>query len=55
MDYTYPIVIGIILYMYIVVFNRTMKKYKKSDYSLTWYEFVTDTFPIERLLKSFTG
>jgi len=55
MNWILPAIIGSVLYLYIVVFNRTMENYKKSEYSLTWREFVTETFPIERLLKSFTG
>jgi hypothetical protein len=55
MNWTIPIVIGAVIYLYIVVFNSTMKKYKESEYSLSWSQFVTDTFPVERLWKSFTG
>ena len=55
MNWSVPIVIGTIVYLYIVVFNSTMKKYKESDYTLTWSHYIQETFPVERLLKSFTG
>jgi hypothetical protein len=55
MNWILPAIIGSILYLYIVVFNRTMETYKQSGYTLSWSEFVTQTFPVERLLKSFTG
>jgi hypothetical protein len=55
MDWSIPAIVGSVVYFYIVVFNTTMKTYKESDYSMTWSEFVTRTFPVERLVKSFTG
>lgn len=55
MDWTIPVIVGGVLYLYIVVFNTTMQKYKASDYSLSWSQFVQETFPVERLWKSFTG
>lgn len=55
MNWILPAIIGTVLYLYIVVFNSTMKTYKESEYTLSWRQFITDTFPVERLLKSFTG
>jgi hypothetical protein len=55
MDPTYPIVIGIIVYAYVMLFNSTMKSYRESDYTMSWKEFVRDRFPYERLMASFTG
>jgi hypothetical protein len=55
MQWAIPAIIGSILYLYIVVFNRTMETYKQSNYTLSWSQFVQETFPVERLWKSFTG
>jgi hypothetical protein len=55
MDWTIPAIVGGILYLYIVVFNNTMKRYQESGYTLSWKQFVQETFPVERLWKSFTG
>jgi hypothetical protein len=47
-------VVGVVLYAYMTIFNSVMSRYKESGYTLTWAEFIPTIVP-ERLIKSFTG
>jgi hypothetical protein len=47
-------VVGVVLYAYMTIFNSVMSRYKQSGYTLTWAEFIPTIVP-ERLIKSFTG
>ncbi len=47
-------VVGVVLYAYMTIFNSVMSRYKESGYTLTWSEFIPTIVP-ERLIKSFTG
>ena len=38
------IVIGVVLYSYVTLFNLFMTAYKKSDYTLTLFEFIRETY-----------
>jgi len=37
-------VIGVVLYSYVTLFNYFMASYKKSDYTLTLFEFIRETY-----------
>jgi len=37
-----PLVIGGIFFMYVHTFIKTMDIYKKSDYTLTWNEYIRE-------------
>jgi len=39
-----PIVIGVVVYSYVTLFNFFMAAYKKSDYTLTLFEFIRETY-----------
>jgi hypothetical protein len=47
-------VVGVVLYAYMTIFNSVMSRYKESGYTMTWSEFIPTIVP-ERLIKSFTG
>ena len=47
-------VVGVVLYAYMTIFNSVMSRYKESGYTMTWSEFIPTIVP-ERLVKSFTG
>jgi hypothetical protein len=53
--YEYIALLAIILYIYMISFVRTMKQYKESGYTLTWSQFLKNTFYSERLYASFFG
>jgi hypothetical protein len=36
------VVIGIIFFGYMHIFNRTMDVYKRSGYTMTWDEYIRD-------------
>jgi len=38
------VVIGIVVYSYVTLFNTFMAAYKKSDYTLTLFEFIRETY-----------
>jgi len=38
------IVIGVVVYSYVTLFNYFMAAYKKSDYTLTLFEFIRETY-----------
>ena len=38
------IVIGVVVYSYVTLFNMFMAAYKKSDYTLTLFEFIRETY-----------
>jgi len=38
------IVIGVVVYSYVTLFNLFMVAYKKSDYTLTLFEFIRETY-----------
>ena len=38
------IVIGVVVYSYVTLFNLFMAAYKKSDYTLTLFEFIRETY-----------
>jgi hypothetical protein len=38
-DFTPALVIGVIFFVYVRMFNHTMEIYKKSDYTLSWDEY----------------
>jgi hypothetical protein len=38
------VVIGIVVYSYVTLFNTFMVAYKKSDYTLTLFEFIRETY-----------
>ena len=38
------IVIGVVVYSYVTLFNLFMTAYKKSDYTLTLFEFIRETY-----------
>ena len=38
------IVIGVVVYSYVTLFNTFMAAYKKSDYTLTLFEFIRETY-----------
>ena len=40
MSFYYSIIIGTVMFAYIRLFNRNMDIYKKSDYSLSWGQFI---------------
>jgi hypothetical protein len=42
-SYIYSIVIGTVLYAYVNMFNKSMDVYKKSDYTMTWGQFIDQT------------
>jgi hypothetical protein len=49
------IVIGVVVYSYVTLFNLFMAAYKKSDYTLTLLEFIRETYvgnsePMQRAL-----
>jgi hypothetical protein len=41
--YLYSIVIGSTMFAYIQLFNRNMQAYKKSDYTMSWGNFIDET------------
>ena len=41
---TNAIVIGVVVYSYITLFNLFMAAYKTSDYTLTLFEFIRETY-----------
>jgi hypothetical protein len=41
---TNAIVIGVVVYSYVTLFNLFMAAYKKSDYTLTLFEFIHETY-----------
>jgi len=41
---TNAIVIGVVVYSYVTLFNLFMVAYKKSDYTLTLFEFIRETY-----------
>ena len=47
-------VVGVVLYAYMSIFNSVMSRYKESGYTMTWSEFIPTIIP-ERLVKSFIG
>lgn len=47
-------VVGVVLYAYMSIFNSAMSRYKESGYTMTWSEFIPTIIP-ERLVKSFIG
>ena len=47
-------VVGVVLYAYMTIFNSVMSRYKESGYTMTWSEFIPTIIP-ERLIKSFIG
>jgi hypothetical protein len=40
MNWLLPIVMGTTAFMYVTIFNHTMKIYGDSGYTMTWQEFV---------------
>ena len=46
-DLTPALVIGVIFFTYVRLFNHTMDIYKKSDYTLTWDEYFTRSFQLD--------
>ena len=38
------IIIGVVVYSYVTLFNTFMAAYKKSDYTLTLFEFIHETY-----------
>lgn len=39
-NFVYSLVVGSVMFAYIRLFNRNMETYKKSEYTLTWGEFI---------------
>lgn len=46
-DLTPALVIGIIFFTYVRMFNHTMDIYKKSDYTLSWDEYFHKSFQLD--------
>jgi hypothetical protein len=40
------ILIGLVLYAYVMCFNRVTRIYRESGYTLTWSDFFTKVLPI---------
>jgi len=38
------IIIGVVVYSYVTLFNTFMAAYKKSEYTLTLFEFIRETY-----------
>jgi len=38
------VAIGVVVYSYVTLFNTFMAAYKKSDYTLTLFEFIRETY-----------
>jgi hypothetical protein len=38
------VVIGVVVYSYVTLFNTFMAAYKKSEYTLTLFEFIRETY-----------
>jgi hypothetical protein len=41
-DITPAVIIGSIFFAYIHIFNKTMDVYKKTDYTMTWNEYIQE-------------
>jgi hypothetical protein len=44
---TPAVIIGVILFTYVRLFNHTMDIYKKSDYTLSWDEYFHKSFQLD--------
>ena len=45
------IVIGVVVYSYVTLFNLFMTAYKKSEYTLTLFEFIRETYAGSSVLR----
>lgn len=46
MDPWYPVILGTVIFFYITFFNRNAKLYLGSDRTLTWSDFIEQTFSL---------
>ena len=46
MEWWYSVVMGIVLYLYMMVFNRVTRIYYESGRTLGWSDFFTRVLPV---------
>lgn len=46
MEWWYSIVIGIVLYVYMMTFNRVTRIYNESERTIGWSDFFTTILPV---------
>jgi hypothetical protein len=46
--YIYSTVIGIVMFAYIQLFVRNMNTYKKSDFTMSWGQFIDNSLGSEQ-------